>query len=429
MDSTDWAAEQRIFDSEVRRHFRWNFTMNAIDGALFWLGMSFAAATTIIPLYVRHLTDSRLLIGLVATIAGSGWYLPQLLTANYIERLPRKKPVVVNIGIFTERVPFLVMAVSVFLFAVRSPGIALFMLFLTLIWHTLGAGLIAVAWQEMVAKVIPVDYRGRALGVANSAGTAMGVLGAATAGAILYRFPFPQNYGLCFSLAFAFILLSTMFLALIREPPLHSHRPAISLAEYGQRLPELLRQDRNFAWYLLARVLTVLSRMGTGFLTVYAVERWHLTDGQAGLYTTVMLLGQASANLLLGMLADRRGHKLVLEIALVLLGSSMVIALGAPSSAWMYIVFAMIGALNAGDILSGIAISMEFAAPDDRPTYLGLANTIPGIFAAVGPVIGGWIASRGNYTTTFLTAACLSMVSLLTLHGRVREPRQHLFRE
>jgi len=423
MDNTNWAAEQLVFDSEVQRHFRWNFTMNVFDGAFFWLGMSFAATTTIIPLYVRHLTDSRLLIGLVATIAGSGWYLPQLLTANYIERLPRKKPVVVNIGIFTERMPFLVMALSVFLFAARSPALALFLLFFTLTWHTVGAGLIAVAWQEMVAKVIPVHYRGRSLGMANSAGTAMGVVGAAVAGTILYRFPFPQNYGLCFSLAFAFILLSTVFLALIREPPLHSHRPAISLAEYGRRLPPLLRQDSNFAWYLLARILTVLSRMGTGFLTVYAVERWHLTDGQAGLYTTVMLLGQASANLLLGMLADRRGHKLVLEIALVLLGLSMITALLASSSAWMYLVFAMIGALNAGDILSGIAISMEFAAPDDRPTYLGLANTVPGLFAAVGPVIGGWIASRGNYTATFLTAGCLTLIAWLTLHWKVREPR------
>jgi MFS family permease len=66
---------------------------------------------------------------------------------------------------------------------------------------------------------------------------------------------------------------------------------------------------------------------------------------------------------------------------------------------------------------------MEFGTPDDRPTYLGLANTIPGIFAAVGPVIGGWIATRAAYPATFITAGFLSMLSLLTLHHKVREPR------
>ncbi|MGC8788286.1 MAG: MFS transporter, partial [Anaerolineae bacterium] len=132
---------------------------------------------------------------------------------------------------------------------------------------------------------------------------------------------------------------------------------------------------------------------------------------------------QAIANLCAGALADRYGHKLVLEISVCLSALSMLIALLAPSPRWMYAVFAAIGMVTAADILSSIMIPMEFASPEERPTYIGLANTIPGLFSAVAPLLGGWIASRGSYGTLFLTATVFSLLSWITLHWLVQEPR------
>lgn len=423
MDNAKHCTEEAGFQAEIERHFRWNFVVNVLDGALFWLGLSFAAPSTILPLYVSRLTDNRILIGLVAAIVGSGWYLPQLLTAQYVERLPVKKKLVINVGFFTERLPFMLMAASVFLFASRAPALALLLFFVTLIWRAVGAGVIAIAWQDMVAKVIPVRYRGRLLGTANFAGTAMGLLGASLAAVILDRYPFPINFGLCMSLTAFFILASWVALSLTREPPWTSNKPAVSLGEYARCLPVVLQKDRNFAIYLVSRIMAVLGHMGIGFVTVYAVQRWRLTDSQAGLYTTVFLGGQAVANLCAGALADRYGHKLVLEIGIGFAALSMLIAVLAPSPVWMYAVFAAIGMVVAADLLSSIMIPMEFASPEERPTYIGLANTIPGLFSAVAPLLGGWIASRANYSVLFLTACAFSVLSLTALHWLVQEPR------
>lgn len=424
MDNAELAAEEATFHEQVQRNFRWNFSVNVVEGAFFWLGISFAAPSTIIPLYVSHLTDSRVAIGLIAAISGAGWYLPQLLTANYVERLPLKKPMVVNVGFFSERLPFLAMAASALLFASRSPGLALWLVLLTLAWHTLGAGLIAIAWQEMVAKVIPVNYRGRLLGLANFGGNATGMLGAVLAAAILARLPFPANFALCMLLTFVFVMCSWLLVAQTREPPLHSNKPQIGLREYAQRLPGVLRRDHNFAFYLLSRVTGIFGKMGIGFLTVYAVQRWRLTDSQAGLYTTLLLAGQTVANLLAGVMADRFGHKLVLEISLWLCALGMAVAVWAPGPAWMYLVFAAIGGLNAADIVSGIMLPLEFTGPDERPTYIGLANTIPGLFAAVAPILGGWLASRAGYPTLFLVAGGASLMAWGVMHCMVREPRR-----
>ncbi len=423
MDNLERTAEESRFEAEVQRNFRWNFAVNVADGAFFWLGINFCAPSTILPLYVSHLTDSRLLIGLIAAIEGAGWYLPQLVTANYVERLPVKKPVVINLGFFTERLPFLVMAASAFLFAKHSAATALGFFFCTLLWHCVGAGIVAVAWQDMVAKVIPVNFRGRLFGLANSAGNATGMLGAIVAAVILARYPFPTNFAICISLTFVFIMASWFALSLTREPPLQSRRPVVSLHQYWGQLPGVLRKDRNFALYLLSRVTTVFGKMGMGFVTVYAVQRWRLTDGQAGLYTTVLLAGQTATNLAFGTLADRYGHKVVLEIGLWLAALCMLITVLAPSPAWMYVAFAAIGALIAADLVSSIVLPMEFSGPDERPTYMGLANTIPGLFAAIAPVVGGWIAARSGYTTLFLIGGLVSLLAWAVLHWMVQEPR------
>jgi MFS family permease len=415
--------ETRAFETQVQQHLRRNMAANLLDGALFWFGINFFAAGTIVPLYVRHLTDSRLLIGLVATISGAGWYLPQLLTANYLQRVPRMKPVVIQIGLFAERLPLLAAALSALLLAQHSPSLALVAFFVCLAWFNLGAGFIAVAWQEMFAKVIPVQYRGRLLGVANFVGTATGVLGAGLAASVLDRFAFPTNFGLCFSLAFLFILLSWASLAATREPPLPSRRNVRSFTEYLRSLPSTIRQDGNFGRYLAARIVGMLARMGTGFLAVYAADRWQLSDSRAGLFTTAMVVGQAGANLILGALADRRGHKLVLEISLLLTAASMAGAVLVPAPAWMYFVFVAVGAAAAGDILAMIGIVMEFSGIEERPTYMGLANTIPGLSAAVAPMIGGWIAQRFSYPTTFASGALLGVAAFAVMHWMVVEPR------
>jgi MFS family permease len=417
-------TEEAAFEAEVQRNFRWNFGVNLADGASFWFGLSFAAPSTIMTLYVSHLTDSPLLIGLVSAIAGAGWYLPQLFMAKYVEAMPVKKKMVVNVGLFSERLPFIVMAVSVFLFAARNPKLALIWFFLTLTWHTVGAGLVAISWQDMIAKVIPVNYRGRLLGIANALGTAAGIAGAAMAAAILARYPFPTNFGICISLTAIFVMVSWLALSLTREPPQQSNKPVISLREYLNRLPAVLRSDRNFAVYLLSRVIAVFGRMATGFVVVYAVQRWHLTDSQAGLYTTMLLAGETIAYIGAGALGDLYGHKLVLEMGLALCALSMAIAVLAPSPTWIYGVFIAMGALVAAETVSGIGISMEFGTPEQRPTYMGLVNTIPGLFSAVAPLLGGWIASRTNYTVLFATALLLSIAAWAILRWLVQEPRR-----
>ena len=414
--------DRQVFEEEVERHYRHNYIVNVLDGTFFWWGLSMIAPRTILPLYVSRFTDSSLAIGLLATIASTGWLLPQLFTANWTQRLPRKKVAPVHVGLFTERLPIVLMAPAAWL-ATRSMELALFAFFILYTWHVVGAGVVAVGWQDMIAKVIPLDRRGRFFGVANFSGTAAGVLGAAAVAWLLGRYDFPFGYMYGFGAAAVLILLSWVFLALTREPAQVSQGPVVSQREYWRRLPAIMRTDWNFRRYLLSQVVIALGGMAAGFLAVYAVQRWDMPDSQAGYLTAAMLVGQALSYLLFGVLSDRKGHKVVLELSTLSGVSAVGLASLAPTPAWFYLVFALTGASVAGSILSGIMIVFEFSSPELRPTYIGLSNTVIGVVAAVTPMIGAWLVDVVGYQPLFVVAFLLGLLGLALLRWSVREPR------
>ena len=98
---------------EVKKNFKRNFFANVMDAAFWFFGESFAAAYTIMPVFLSTLTDSPILIGLIPALEGAGWFLPQLFLAKHLEGLQQRMPVVRILGIF-DRLPFLLLAVGAF---------------------------------------------------------------------------------------------------------------------------------------------------------------------------------------------------------------------------------------------------------------------------------------------------------------------------
>jgi MFS family permease len=421
---TEEIPTNSAIQEKIERYYRWNFLVNALDGANYWFGMSFFSSTIILPLFVSHFTDSPLTIGLIAFLGWGGIFLPQLFMANAVERAPLKKFFPVTLGFFLERLPILLLAPAVYFLAIRQPLLTLIIFFVLYAWNNFGAGVIIVGWQDMIAKIIPVEKRGRFFGITNFIGNGTGILGALAVPFLLGKFAFPIGYVFAFAVTAVFIFLSWVFLSLTHEPAVPSSKPPVSQLAYLRSLPEVLRRDRNFRMYLLAQITASLSGMATGFLVVYAVKTWSLPDAQASGFMIALQIGLALANLFFGFLSDRKGHKLNLEICLALSALTLILAIIAPSPWWFFPIFFLRGAVNAGSIISGISIVYEFTEAENRPTYIGLANTIPGIVGSIAPLIGGWLAGITNYRSMFTLSAIIGAVSWVLLRFSVREPRR-----
>jgi len=415
-------SEQEIRD-EVNRNFRWNVAVNFLDGAFFWVGLSFISYTTILPLFVSKITVNPLAIALVAIIGQSSWYLPQLFAAGPTEKLARMKPVVINLGFFTERVPVWFMPVAALL-SVKYPMLALVVFFVAYAAHGLGAGVIAPAWTDMLARIFPINRRGRFFGITAFVGTGLGALGAVFSAWLLMNYPFPINFAYAFLIAAVCISLSWIFLALTREPAQAVPQEIKRQRSWSRsRIIAILRDDSNFRHYLVVRLLASFGNMAAGFITVVAIQRWAVPDATVGLYTAVLLVGQTAGNLIAGFIADRWGHKISLMIGLVGVTCAYLLAWLSPEPIWYNLVFFLVGMSSGIAIVSGVLINMEFSRPEHRPTYIGIANTTMGIGSVLAPLVGAMLAIAG-YNLLFVVSAIFGLAALIMLATAVQEPRR-----
>jgi MFS family permease len=344
--------------------------------------------------------------------------------ANAVERAPLKKFFPMTLGFFLERLPIFLVAPMTYLLATSQPILTLALFFVLYTWHNVGAGVIIVGWQDMIAKIIPVEKRGRFFGISNFIGNGTGILGALAVPFVLGKFTFPLGYVFSFTVTGVLLFLSWVSLSLTREPAIHSRKPPVSQLDYLRSLPEVLRSDCNFRMYLLSQIIFSLSGMATGFLVIYTTQTWNLPDAEASGFMIAMQIGLTLANLFFGFLADRKGHKLSLEICWLLSVLALVLAVIAPSPLWFFPIFFLSGAVSAGTFISGISIVYEFTDAENRPTYIGLANTIPGVVVTIAPLIGGWLAGAMSYRSMFILAAIIGAVSCVLLRIGVREPRK-----
>ncbi len=413
--------EGEALEREVRRNYRWNLSVSIGEVGLFFFGMSFIASTTILPLFITKLTSSTLAIGMVALLAQGGWYLPQLFTAHATERVPRMLPIMVNIGFFAERLPLWLLVIAASL-AVRAPAAALILTVVSYAWHTLGGGAIAPAWQQLVARCFPVDRRGFFMGFGSSVGTGFGVLGAAASVALLAALPFPRSFMAIFGIGALGVLFSFAFMTQMREPIPARLPPRQSSREYWSGILGILREGGNFGWHLAGRVTLGFGALGAGFVTLSAIRTWEITDATVGGYTGAMLVGEAAGMLIFGALADRRGHKLSLELAALSYAVAFALTAWSPGPGVYIPVFVLIGLGLGGQITSGIMLTLEFAPPGRQPTYAGLVNTTLGVVGVTAPLIGAWLAAR-DFSLLFLVGAGLNLLAFLLFLFRVRDPR------
>jgi MFS family permease len=409
-------------EESIRKHLRYNLGVNLADGAFFGLGWGFGSIGTIIPLFVSHLTTSALLIGLIPAIHAVGWQLPQLFMANSVSRLRHYKPMVMFMTI-QERIPYLGLALVALFLGTLGNKLALVLTFVMLIWQGLGAGFTANAWQSMIAKIIPSDWRGTFFGAQAALANILMSITAIAAGYILDRIDKPLNFTLCFVLTAVGMGISYIFIGLTREPVDNEKNiPERQPSPWKGGL-EILRRDRNFTAYLVIRLLSQFATMGFAFYIVYGLRRFGMSDLTAGFLTAALMITSTVANAVMGWLGDRLGHRSMLIAGSVAVMLSSLMAWGAPSIGWMYPVFILSGLANVAYWTTGMAITVEFGSEETRPTYIGLSNTLVAPFTIIAPLIGGWIAQTSGFQTTFMVSAVGGLVIAVLLFWLVRDPR------
>ncbi len=404
----------------LKRYARRNFWLNVLDGVAFVFGISMVSRYTVLPLFVSRLSNERWLQGLIPALTQVGALLPALFMAPLTASLPRRKPLILAVTI-GERLPWLALGLILLLWP-GLPAATLLAIFFTLYAiYMFSGGFVSIAWQDFISRVIPERRWGTFFGLQFGLGGVLGVAGASIASVILATQPFPQSVGLLALICFGAMIPSYFFLAATVEPaqPTAPRQPMLA---FLRGVGPLLRRDHGFRRYLYCRSAISLGLVGHSFVTAAALERFRLSDAEIGVFTAVLLAAQALSHMGSGALADRWGHKQVLELATAIGLLALLLAILAPSAVWFFPIFVLVGVAQAGYQLSGYTMIFSFSTPADRPTYIGVANTTLAPMAAFGPLLAGALAERAGYNALFLVLLAIGLAGVLGLHWRVPTP-------
>ncbi len=403
------------------KNVRFNFTVNVIDGAFFGFGLGFASYVTVIPLFIASLTDSTALIGLIATVQVIGWQMPQLLTSSIVARVRNYRRMALLLSIH-ERWPFFGLALIALLQPYVDNRLILAAAFMLAILQGLGGGLGGTAWQSLISKVVPLRLRGTFYGSQSSAYSLMASIAAVLSGLMLGVLPYPLNFAACFFIAGISVMISWLFLSLTREEESQPRVYERQARPFTEQFKAILRGNPAFRWFLLARVLAQFGLMALAFNSIFAVREHGASEELIGILTAVFLIGNAMSGPVIGWLGDRVGHAYIFAVGNVVMAGSSLLALNAPELSWFYLIFLLAGVMDATQWTTIVALIAEFGPDEERPYYIGMANTLVSPATIIAPLVGGWLADSMGFGATYTMALICSLLAAVVLVGFVGDP-------
>jgi MFS family permease len=420
-DGAVGAARERAYENFVKRNLKRNYAGHFIHGMLGMTGFRLVNAPTFVPAYLHALTGSDVTVGLGLALQQFGGMISPIFGALHIEHRKRVLPLSMTLGTLM-RIPILGLALAGWFLHDRSLLVTV-MVFLFVLGTFSGPQ--NVAFQVLLAKMIPIRQRGRLQGWRNMTGGLIAAALSYWAGKYLVGHnAFGNGYGATFMAAF--LLTSsglTAFALLVREPELPTLRPKTELWERLRDFPAMLKRDRDFRFFMVARTFAVANRMAAPFYIVYATRTIALSGATIGLLSFAYLIADTATNLIWGHLSDRSGFRSTLVAALVLWICATFLLMGAHSLPLIMLAFFGLGAGNSGYLMSAQNIVFEFGHRDDMAMRLALSNTAESAMAAAGPLAGGLIAATFGYLATFSVAIACEAVALVLLVTLVKEPR------
>lgn len=405
----------------------WRFRRIAAAGVLFQGGAAAIDTGTVIAALVEGLTGSVAAVGAAAALARAGWLVPQLFVGYVAQRRTRRMPFYIA-GAF-GRAACLAALAGMLGMAARLPGdmvVALFFLLWTV--YAFIGGIVAVPYNDIVARAIPPDGRSRLLAVRFFGGGLLALAVAASAHRLLERLPFASAYAAIVLLGAGLFLLSALSFVSAGESPVpRTSRPAAGFAGFLRDGAAVFRHDRRFRLFLHAQWLGGFVAMALPF---YILQATNSADAapRVALFLGAQTAGALLSNPLWGWWGDRRGKRSLLEIVAALgaglpfLTLAWILADGrwpGVNLPWFAAVFFLLGAVGNGATIAQLGYLMEISPDERRPAYSGYFNALAAP-ATLLPLAGAAVAQATSFAVLFamsLVAALLQVLAVRQLRA------------
>jgi len=406
-------------DITHRSVLRRNVLALITDSGSFGGALGFMGYSTVMPRMVLDLTASEPLVGLITTIWTGAWLLPQLFVGRWMANRPHKKPILLKSALIGRSgIALLAIALALnldksWLFILLAAALALF--------RGLDA-VSAVAWFDIISKVLPLNVRGRALGWTQTAAFLMQfVVSFVVTWALGTAGPnFPLNYVLLMGLAAVLLMASFSALLFLTEPPGDVSNNVSGQMNVGAHVRHILKTDRAFRLNAIGRILIGGIGLAIPFYVVNATEVLNVPKNSIGLFLAAQTIGGAVSSFILGSVSQRYGSRIVIRATMILGLIPPVLALllnffardnVTLATIGTVLIFAAMGATDGSFLLGFLQHVLDIAPPAERTAYTGLSNTIGGL-TVIASTIGGLLLQATSFPVLFIATALFPIAGL-----------------
>ena len=396
-----------------------NFRLALLNGILIRISFRFVDSTMVLAAFVKQLTGSNVMVGLVSSTMRAGWMWPQLLISNLLEHRPRKMPFY-YIGFSMRIISWTLILLSMILLGGKNPKLLFYCFYVLYFLASSGMGVGTLPFNDILAKSIPANRRARLFSLRSLWGGIFSIGAGFVIGYILsdeFRLPFPYDYALMFGISALMTAGSSISFMLSKEPirPVRDSRQPFW--QHLKRGPHFLKTDPDYRRFLIFRIASSFAGMSIPFYTPYALDYIGISESAIGWYTAVGATSAALSNLLWVYVGDKYGSRTLLTIFSVLSCIAPIVPLWAKylpegQKALFYsLVFILTQALINARGIGYMTYSLNMAPSLSRPTYLGFLNTLMFPMSFV-PVLSGWLSRAVSYESVFIISIVASVLTV-----------------
>jgi MFS family permease len=399
-----------------------HFASVAVAGITFQAGSAAVDSATIMSALVFQLTGSSVAVGAVPAILRFGWLFPQLIV-GYLAQRGKSIMYFYMIGAFGRASCMSVLALVLLMEEHwERPQLAIAVM---LLWaaYAFVSGIVAVPYNDIVARSVPSERRSRLLATRFFGGGILALGVAAIADQLVGTMVFPVSYAAIIAMASVLMFVSSTVFVSMGEPKAKDRQEIKpSFGQYLRDGIKVFHADRTFRMFVYAQWCGGAVIMAMPFYVVQA------SASGFDLKRIALLLGAQTAgalvsNVLWGWWGDHLGKGSLLQtiafgrifppIAIIFL----IIAPLADENWTLYIyttIFVMLGALANGLTIGVIGFLMEISPDKLRPAYSGYFNAITAP-AFLLPFLAGIIATFTGLTVIFFTSMLAAVLQFFII--------------
>ncbi len=287
-----------------------------------------------------------------------------------------------------------------------------------------------VSWSAWVQEWVPARLRGKYFGRRNRLLQVSTLAFLLLAGWVLATWSYSRlAFQLIIALAVCLRVLSLIWQE--RMPTEDSAKQPAKTATWSAQLVTLRQHPSFLRFIVFGAAWSFAANLFGPFYHVFMFDQLHLSAFTVGVLSVCGAVGAALSMPAWGALLDRYGNKGVMVVSLLLWQAQNIgwCFLTPDNAAWLYPMWVWGGLTNAGFFLGQFTLLLKLLPVPARNLALGMNLAITSLFAAIAPVLGGYILKFSLaqqdpltvYHAAFVAQPLLALVAAWLLL-RIREP-------